>query len=424
MIERGDQLERLGQEHAVAEHVARHVAAPCNPHRLGLHIQPEFEEMAPHRQPCALGGDAHRLVVIALRAAACERIVEPEVALGSNGIGNVGKRRGALVGGDDEVRVFAIKDGHAGGMDHFAVNDVVGHRQQRADEYLVAGLSFGQPALAILGRIGQVLGIEAALGAGRHDHRVLHALRLHQPQHFGAEIVAAVRPAQAATRHRPGAQVDALDARAVNEDLAPGQRLGQAGHLRGIDLEGERFGRGGGKGIGAKDRVHQRAERTQQAIVIDRGNARQSGHNPACCVLCCRCAIAHKGGIVARNERVDQPARNFGRVLQRIDHGGNGISHARLPQIAEPRAQPVGLARRKADRHDQPVERVVLGRAVQHRGQRPFDGVRAREQRVGRGVGRMRDKKIMDEAELALVERGRHFLEHAEAEVFEHGHGV
>ena len=225
VIKGRDQPDRPRQQHAVAKHVARHIADADHPHRVGLHVDAHFQEVALHREPGPLGGDAHRLVVIALRAAAGEGIVQPEVAGFGQRIGRVGEGGGALVGGDHEVGVFAIADRHRGGVDHLALDDVVGDRQQGADEDLVGGAPFGGPAVAVLRRVGQLLGVEAALGPGRHDHRVLDPLRFHQPENLGAEVVAPVRPAQAAARHRPGAQVDALDPRRVNEDLAPRQRL-------------------------------------------------------------------------------------------------------------------------------------------------------------------------------------------------------
>jgi hypothetical protein len=66
---------------------------------------------------------------------------------------------------------------------------------------------------------------------------VLHHLRLHQAEHFRAEVLAAVRPAQAAARDRAEAQVHALDEGRVHEDLAVGPRLGQLGHLAGSNLK-------------------------------------------------------------------------------------------------------------------------------------------------------------------------------------------
>ncbi len=111
---------------------------------------------------------------------------------------------------------------------------VVGHVEQRRDEEPVAGLDLG----AQRRRIGRgLLHDEAALRARRHDHGVLDLLRLHQPEDLGAEVFAAVRPADAAPRDAPGAQVHALDARRVHEQLEhrPGER--QVGHERGIELQ-------------------------------------------------------------------------------------------------------------------------------------------------------------------------------------------
>jgi hypothetical protein len=60
MVERGHQLERLRQQHAVAEHVARHVAATHHADRIGLHVHAHFrkwrctESHAPRVMPIAL----------------------------------------------------------------------------------------------------------------------------------------------------------------------------------------------------------------------------------------------------------------------------------------------------------------------------------------------------------------------------------
>ncbi len=89
MVEGGDQLDRLRQQHAVAEHVARHVAAARHGDRLGLDVGAHLQEVAADRDPGALGGDAHRLVVIAVRAAGGEGVAQPEVALGRDRIGDV-----------------------------------------------------------------------------------------------------------------------------------------------------------------------------------------------------------------------------------------------------------------------------------------------------------------------------------------------
>ena len=113
MVERGDQPNVLGQQHAVAEHVAAHVADADDGEVLGLGVDAHLAEVSLHRLPRALGGDAHRLVVVAHRTAGGERVAEPEsVGLGDV-VGDVGEGRGALVGGDDQIGVVAVAAHHA-----------------------------------------------------------------------------------------------------------------------------------------------------------------------------------------------------------------------------------------------------------------------------------------------------------------------
>ena len=97
-------------------------------------------------------------------------------------------------------------------MHDLAVDEVVGDVEQAVDEHAIAGDAFGEHGIALAGR-RRALDEEAALRADRHDDRVLDHLRLDQAQHFGAEILAAIRPAQAAARDRAEAQVHAFDAR-------------------------------------------------------------------------------------------------------------------------------------------------------------------------------------------------------------------
>ena len=127
---------------------------------------------------------------------------------------------------------------------------------------------------------------EAALGADRHDHRVLDHLRLHQAQHLGAEILAAIGPAQAAARHRAEAQVHALDARRVDEDLAIRTRLGQVGHLRRIELEADVVARAAVAlalvEVGAQGGVDHADEAAQDAVVVEAGHAIEQDRQRVC----------------------------------------------------------------------------------------------------------------------------------------------
>ena len=81
MVERGHQPDVLGQQHPVAEHVAGHVADADDGEVLGLGVDAELAEVPLDRLPRAARGDAHRLVVVADRAAGGERVAEPEAVV-------------------------------------------------------------------------------------------------------------------------------------------------------------------------------------------------------------------------------------------------------------------------------------------------------------------------------------------------------
>jgi hypothetical protein len=69
VVERRDQLDVPRQQHAVAEHVAGHVADAGDGEVVGVGVEPQRREVPAHRLPGAAGGDAHRLVVVADRTA-------------------------------------------------------------------------------------------------------------------------------------------------------------------------------------------------------------------------------------------------------------------------------------------------------------------------------------------------------------------
>ena len=81
VIERTDQLDVFGEQHAITEHIAGHVAATDDRERLGLNILADLAEMAFDRFPSAARGDAHFLVVVASGAAGGEGIVQPEIVV-------------------------------------------------------------------------------------------------------------------------------------------------------------------------------------------------------------------------------------------------------------------------------------------------------------------------------------------------------
>ena len=151
-------------------------------------------------------------MVITDRSTARKRITKPEIAFQRDGVGGVGECRRALVGSHDEIGIVAVMDHHIIGMDDPVVHNVVGNRQQGPDEDFIGLCPFGKPCIAVNAHVGQSLGVEAAFCAGRHDNRVFNALRLHQAQNLSAEVITPVGPAQATTRHRASAQVNALHA--------------------------------------------------------------------------------------------------------------------------------------------------------------------------------------------------------------------
>ena len=235
VIKRRQQAGVLGQHHAVAEHVAGHVADADAGEVLVLAIAAQRAEVALDRLPRTARGDTHALVVVAVRAARGVRVAEPVIVADGNGVGDVGELGRALVGGDHQVRVVGVMAHDVGRMHDLAVDQVVGQVQQAVVEHLVAGDALGLLRIAVAAE-RRLLDEESALGADRHDDRVLDHLRLDQAQHLGAEILAPVGPAQAAARHRAEAQVDAFHPRRAHPNLAERHRLGQVGHLVRIEF--------------------------------------------------------------------------------------------------------------------------------------------------------------------------------------------
>ena len=129
VVKRRHQLDRFGQQHAIAEHVTRHIADASNRDGILLHIDAHFQKVPLHRNPAAFRGNAHRFMVIPNRTAAGKSIAQPKSAFVGNGVGGVGKCRRALVCGNHEIRVFAIMDDDACGMHNLVLHDIVGDRQ-------------------------------------------------------------------------------------------------------------------------------------------------------------------------------------------------------------------------------------------------------------------------------------------------------
>ena len=216
VVERGHQADVFAQQHAVAEHVAAHIADSDDGEVLTLGVDAHLAEVALHRLPRTFGGDRHGLVVVPHRTAGGERISEPEPASLRDTVGDVGEGGRSLIRGDHQVGVIGISAHHPRRRHHLtriAIDftggaiDIVGDIEKPGHEQGVALDTVGADVP------GRLLDDESALRADRHDDRVLHRLRLDQSEHFSAEVFAAIRPTQATAGHLAEPQMHTLDAR-------------------------------------------------------------------------------------------------------------------------------------------------------------------------------------------------------------------
>ena len=236
VVEGADQLDVPGEEHAVPEHVSRHVTDAGDGEVGAPDVGSELAEVTLDRLPRTARGDAHSLVVVAGRASRGERVTEPEPVVGRERVGDVREGRGALVGGDDEVRVVAVVADDVGRRHDVAAGERVREIEHPADESPVALDNLVRQRVSVRRR---PLDDEAAFCTRRDDHRVLDRLRLHQPEDLGAEVLAAVRPANPTAGDAAGAQVHSFHPRRVDEDLEHRPRRGQVRNAGGIELERE-----------------------------------------------------------------------------------------------------------------------------------------------------------------------------------------
>src|SRR5690606_24542955 len=281
-----------------------HVADADRGEVLLLRVAAQGAEVALDRLPGAARGDAHALVVVADRATGGEGVVEPVAVRLRDAVGDVGEGRRALVGGHHQVRVVAVVADHVARMHDLAVDQVVGDVEHAVDEALVALLALGQPGIAVDRRVGQLLAEEPALGTHGHDHRVLDHLRLDQAQHLGAEVLAAVGPAQAAARHRAEAQVHAFHVRTADPDLPVRPRPRRVGHAAGVDLERDVVGRAavGASTVlvvdvvaGAQGGVHAADEAAHDPVLVQAGHAVQQPQQRGAGRLDLALAVARAG---------------------------------------------------------------------------------------------------------------------------------
>ena len=388
VVEGGHEPDMRGEQHRIAEHIAAHVADADRAEAGRLAVHAELAEMALDRLPAAARGNAHALVVVALRAAGGEGVAEPEAVFRRHPVRNVGEGRGALVGRHHQIGVVAVMAHDMGRRGHPAAGQVVGNVQHAPDEGPVAGGALFLDGLAAR-RQRRPLREEAALGADRHDHRVLHRLGLGEPQHLGAEVLAPVRPAYAAARHRPAAQMHGLDARRIDEDLILRPRLRQFRNPLRVELEGEvglRRAAGAGLEIVGAQRGADRAQiAAQDPVLVEIRHLFQRRLDPGRDLE--RGVEARRpgppvrpGGVEADREQFDQHPRDRGVGGERILDIGLAEGGPGLAQIFAIGAQHDDLAPADPGPQHQPVEAVILDLAGPDAGERlaedPLDAVR------------------------------------------------
>ena len=201
-------MNLVRQQHAVAKHIAAHVADPHHSKRLRLDILVLFPEVTLHAFPGTPCGNAHLLVVVTGTASRGKRIAQPEAVFICQAVGNIREGRGALVRRHYQIGVIAVVAHHLFRRHNRVAFAIISEVQQATDELLVAGNTLLLPRLPI-SRCA-AFHHKTALGPHRHNNGVLDHLRLDQAQHLGAEILTPVGPAQAATGHRPTTQVNAF----------------------------------------------------------------------------------------------------------------------------------------------------------------------------------------------------------------------
>ncbi len=426
VVEGRHQLDARRQQHAVAEHIARHVTDTDDGERLFLDVRAQLAEVAFHRLPGALGGDAHLLVVVALAAARREGIAQPEAVVVGQRIGDVGEGRRALVGGDHQIGVVVVAADDVGRRHDGAADPVVGDVEQPLHQRAVTRDAFGLHGFAVAAG-GRPLDDEAALGADRHDHRVLDLLRLHQAQDFGAKVLAPVGPADAAARHLAAAQVNALHARRVDEDLDHRPRQRQVVQRPAVELEGDVGFRlailGGLEIVGAQRRLDAVDEAPQDAVLVGADHRVELACDPLADRVGARLPVIAHRGIEEGEEQGDHVPRHLGIADQHLLHVGLGKGDAGLAQELGAGAQDHDLPAGEPGFEHQRVEVVALRLAIPEFEKGFVKRVADRCQVDGHAALRGEAEVVEIDGPFAVGShrhRVRHFVQHLEAKVLQH----
>ncbi len=287
---------------------------------------------------------------------------------------------------------------------HPAVADRVGHVEQAADERPVAGDDLVGQLLAVRRRL---LDDEPTLRPDRDDQRVLDHLRLHQAEDLGPEVLAAVRPAQAAAGHGAAAQVHALDACGADEDLEARARSGKQRNARRIELEREiRLGRAASvrlEVVRSQHRAHDGEEAAQDPVLVEALDRVDRLLDLVRDRVRGRRGVLALGG-EARAEELHQRGRHARMGEQRLLHIALAERHARLPQVARDGPQHGDVAPVEPRAQHQAVEAVALDLAPPDARERILEAL-SHLAHVELAAGRVVDAEVVDPGRRPVARR-------------------
>ena len=426
VVEGSDHLQLVRQQQAVAEHVTGHVADADHRGQILLDVDALFAEMPLHGDPAAFGGNTHALVVVAGRTAGGERVAQPEAVVQGNTVGDIGEGRRTLVSRHHQIRVVGVVAYHVARRHDLTILEVVGDIQQATDENAVAGDALCQYLITVAAH-RHLARDEAALGAHRHNHRILHLLRLDQTQHLGAVVFLAVGPAQTTTGHVAKAQVYALDARAVDEDFELGHRSRNVGNRAGVELEAEvRLGLAAGIGlieVGAQGGLDQIQIAPEDAVLVEHRDIVQRGENGLLQLLLLDFQVIAgelAGQVETGLEQAHQLADDVGMVDQRAGNVAVIEAQTDLLEVTGIGPQHRHITPRQTGGQHQTVEGIVLGIAVDdvHEGilQGLVEHLNIRHLGAGIGEGEIVNPEL---AAILAAQAVGELAQHPQAEVFQ-----
>ena len=166
--------------------------------------------MTLHRNPGPTRSDPHFFVVIALAAARGKSISKPKIETIRNRVRQVRKSRSTLVGSNNEIRIVRVVYSQFRGPENTRFILIVRNFQQCCNKVLVAGFTQLKPR-GLIKMLYRLANNEATFSTNGNNNRIFNLLRFNEPQNFGPEILAPIRPAQPAARYRATSQVNPLD---------------------------------------------------------------------------------------------------------------------------------------------------------------------------------------------------------------------